>query len=72
MTDSSNHPDTEPSQGDSAGASQGVTDDQLPDDVRPGEDNPLAEGLEDDVDTDELDVLGGKGAEQWDEEQLED
>jgi hypothetical protein len=26
--------------------SHGIEDDQLPDDVRPGEDNPLAEGLE--------------------------
>ncbi len=68
MTDSSNHPDTEAAEG----SSEGVTDDQLPADLRPGEDNPLAEDLEDDVDRDDLDVLGGKGAEQWDDEQLED
>ena len=52
---------------------RGIDDDQLPDDLQPGEDNPLAEPLDDDVDPDDLDVLdGGKGAEQWDDEQLED
>lgn len=38
----------------------GITDDQLPEDVRPGEDNPLAEPLdpdaEDTKDADELQV----------------
>ena len=42
----------------------GIDDDQLPEDLQPGEDNPLAEPLADDVDEDELDVLGGKPAEQ--------
>jgi len=43
---------------------QGISDDQLPDDLQPSEDNPLAEPLADDVDPDDLDVLDGKGAEQ--------
>ena len=51
---------------------QGITDDQLPDDLRPGEENPLAEPLDDEVDPGDLDMEGGKGAEQWDDEQLED
>ncbi|MGZ4445183.1 MAG: hypothetical protein ACXVWZ_09615 [Nocardioides sp.] len=50
---------------------QGISDDQLPEDLRP-EENPLADDLEDDVDVDDLDMDGGKGAEQWDDEQLED
>ena len=37
----------------------GIDDEQLPEDLQPGEDNPLAEPLPDDVDEDELDVLGG-------------
>ncbi|WP_205470893.1 hypothetical protein [Nocardioides sp. SYSU D00038] len=28
-----------------AGPTEGIDDEQLPDDLRPGEDNPLAEGL---------------------------
>ena len=51
---------------------QGIDDDQLPEDLQPSEENPLAEPLEDDVDTDELDMQGGKGAEEWDDEDLED
>jgi len=42
----------------------GIGDEQLPEDLQPGEDNPLAEPLDDDVDEDELDVLEGKQAEQ--------
>jgi hypothetical protein len=42
----------------------GIRDEDLPEDVRPGEDNPLAEPLDDDVDPDELDVHGGKGTDQ--------
>ncbi len=41
----------------------GIDDEQLPEDLQPGEDNPLAEPLDEDVDTEELDVLGGKHAE---------
>jgi len=51
---------------------QGISDDQLPEDLQAGEENPLAEPLADDVDTDELDMRGGKGAEEWDDEDLED
>jgi hypothetical protein len=54
----------------------GIDDDQLPEDLRPGEDNPLAEGLEDgetaaDLEPGEL-LEEGKPADQWDDEQLED
>jgi hypothetical protein len=51
---------------------QGISDDQLPEDLQAREENPLAEPLDDDVDTDELDMRGGKGAEEWDDEDLED
>ena len=51
---------------------EGITDDQLPEDLQPSEDNPLAESLDDEVDPADLDMEGGKGAEQWDDEQLED
>jgi hypothetical protein len=41
----------------------GIGDDQLPEDLQPDEDNPLAEGPEDDERVDDL--LGeGKGGEQ--------
>lgn len=40
----------------------GVSDDQLPDDLQPSEDNPLAEGLDDGQTVDGL-MDGGKGAE---------
>ncbi|HYH35776.1 MAG TPA: hypothetical protein VD814_11545 [Nocardioides sp.] len=48
-------PETEPG---------GIRDEDLPEDLRPGDDNPLAEPLDDDVDQDELDVRGGKRAEE--------
>ena len=66
MTDSSteDQPDTD----DGAG----ITDERLPEDLQPTEDNPLAQPLDEDVDRDDLDVTGGKPAEQWDDEQLED
>ena len=41
--------------------------DLTPDDLKPGEDNPLAEPLEDDEARDDLDVLAGKTPEQDDE-----
>jgi len=44
----------------------GIGDDQLPEDLQPGEDNPLAEGLPDDETVDDL-LTGGKGAEESDE-----
>lgn len=42
----------------------GIDDEQLPEDLQPGEDNPLAEAPDDEELPDDLDVLGGKGAEQ--------
>jgi hypothetical protein len=50
----------------------GITDEDLPEDLVPSEDNPLAEPLDDEVDPGDLDMDGGKGAEQWDDEDLED
>lgn len=41
----------------------GITDDQLPDDLVPGEDNPLAEGLPPGEAPDEDLLTSGKGAE---------
>jgi hypothetical protein len=39
----------------------GIRDEDLPEDLQPGEDNPLAEPVDtDEVDRDELDLLGGK------------
>lgn len=50
-----------------------VTDDQLPEDVRPSDDNPLAQPLDEEhAEIDDLDMDGGKPAEQWDDEDLED
>ena len=50
---------------------EGISDDQLPEDLQPSEDNPLAEGLteEDDVDRDELDTLGGRTPDESDEDE---
>ena len=39
-------------------------DDLTPDDLKPGEDNPLAEPLEEDEAREDLDVLGGKTPEE--------
>ncbi len=41
----------------------GIDDDRLPDDLVPGDDNPLAEGLADGETVDDL-LTGGKPAEQ--------
>ena len=43
----------------------GIPDESLPEDLRPSEDNPLAEGLEPGESVDEL-LTGGKKAEQTD------
>lgn len=71
MTDSEK--DTEQTSGDQT---EGIADDQLPEDLQPTEENPLAQPLdpddEDTPDPEELDVKGGKPAEQWDDENLED
>ena len=50
-------------------ASEGISDDQLPADLVPSEDNPLAQGLDPDVIDDDVDILEGKGA---DESQSDD
>lgn len=42
---------------------EAIDDDQLPDDLVPDDDNPLAEGLEDGETVDDL-LSGGKDAEQ--------
>jgi hypothetical protein len=47
---------------------QGISDDQLPEDLRPTDDNPLAQPLPDDaLDPEELDVLGGRQPDQDDQ-----
>ena len=43
-------------------ASEGISDDQLPADLVPSEDNPLAQGLDPDEIDDDVDMLEGKGA----------
>ncbi len=50
----------------------GIDDEQLPEDLRPSEDNPLAEPLDEGVDTEELDVLDGKDAEQGSDDDGDD
>lgn len=50
----------------------GVSDEDLPEDLRPTEDNPLAQPLDEDVDTDDLDMFGGKGPEEGDPDEVED
>ena len=50
----------------------GIRDEDLPDDLRPGEDNPLAEPLDtDEVDPDDLDLDAGKTADESDDEEDE-
>ena len=55
---------------------RGIADEDLPEDLKPGADNPLAEGLDDaetagDLDPGEL-LDEGKKPDQWDDEELED
>jgi hypothetical protein len=55
---------------------RGIEDEDLPEDLQPGDDNPLAEGLGDtetagDLKPGEL-LEEGKKPDQWDDEQLED
>jgi hypothetical protein len=44
-----------------------IRDEDLPEDLQPGEDNPLAEPLDDDVDRDDLDMEGGRTPEESEE-----
>jgi hypothetical protein len=46
------------------GMTEGISDEQLPDDLVPSEDNPLAEGLDPDEVPDDVDLLEGKDAEE--------
>ena len=41
-----------------------IRDEDLPEDLQPGEENPLAEPLDEDVDRDDLEVLVGKAREE--------
>ncbi len=52
----------------------GIRDEDLPEDLQPGEDNPLAEPLDDDeVDPEDVDLEGGKTADQMgDDEDVDD
>ena len=52
------------SESDSENQTEGSEDDLVPEDLQPSEDNPLAKPLPEDVDTDELDMLGGKHPEE--------
>lgn len=54
------------SQSDSGGV--GISDDQLPDDLVPGDDNPLAEGLPDGETVEGLLTDGGRGESAEDEQ----
>jgi hypothetical protein len=49
-----------------------IRDEDLPEDLQPGEENPLAEPLDEDVDRDDLDVRGGKTPEQSGDDQAGD
>jgi hypothetical protein len=55
---------------------RGISDEDLPDDLRPGDDNPLASGLDDAETAGDLEPGGlldeGKEPDQWDDEELED
>lgn len=46
------------------GMTEGISDEQLPDDLVPSEDNPLAEGLDPDEVPDDVDLLEGKDADE--------
>ena len=48
--------------------SEGISDDKLPEDLQPSEDNPLAEPLDEDVDVEDLEMDGGKTPEESDDE----
>ncbi|GEP34395.1 hypothetical protein NSZ01_21630 [Nocardioides szechwanensis] len=49
----------------------GISDDLLPEDLQPGEDNPLADGLDDGETVDDL-LDGGKDAEQLEDGSTEE
>lgn len=45
----------------------GIPDEALPEDLQPGEDNPLAEPPDEDVDREDLDLEGGKRPDESDD-----
>jgi hypothetical protein len=47
----------------------GIRDEDLPEDLQPKEENPLAEPLDEDVDRRDLDVRGGKAPEGSDDDE---
>ena len=50
-----------------SGDTEGISDEQLPEDLQPSEDNPLAEPLTDEEapdDMDDLDMMGGGSSEE--------
>jgi hypothetical protein len=51
-----------------SGSNDEQDDPFTPDDLKPGEDNPLAEPLDDDEAREDLDVLGGKTPEDGDDD----
>jgi len=61
---------------DEQGSAHGIEDEDLPEDLQPDDDNPLAEGLDEtetagDLKPGEL-LEEGKKPDQWGDEQLED
>lgn len=70
MSESEHEPQSEQASeqhGSGDGPTPGIDDDQLPEDLVPSEDNPLAEGLGDDETVDDL-LTGGKTADESDAE----
>ena len=51
---------------------EGIDDEQLPEDLQPHDDNPLAQPNDDDVDPEGLDLEIGAAPDPWDDEQVED
>jgi hypothetical protein len=50
----------------------GIRDEDLPEDLQPSEENPLAEPLEEDVDRDDLDMEGGRTPEESEQPEQSD
>jgi hypothetical protein len=60
------------SESESENTDTGIGDEQLPEDLQPGEDNPLAQAPDEDDLPEDLDVLGGKDAEPSQDEDATD
>ena len=69
----SQHPDESP-ESQTTGREGGITDEDLPEDLQPSDDNPLAQPLEgeDAKSPEELDMQGGKVPEQRDDDDTEE